>query len=104
MRVKVGVNGFGGSGQLVFQTMMQRPEEFDVIAVNDLTDPNQLVTDPIRSSGTLDNPHSCSFDGKSTSVLSEGKGTMVNVFGLCDNEWGYSCRIADLVARIENVD
>jgi glyceraldehyde 3-phosphate dehydrogenase len=27
-------------------------------------------------------------------------GNLVKVFGWYDNEWGYSCRLVDLVARI----
>ena len=27
-------------------------------------------------------------------------GTMVKVFGWYDNEWGYSCRLVDLVAKV----
>src|SRR3989442_360499 len=44
MAVKVGINGFGRIGRLVFRGMMARPLEFDVIAVNDLTDPKHLAT------------------------------------------------------------
>jgi glyceraldehyde 3-phosphate dehydrogenase len=43
------------------------------------------------------NPHSCIFDALSTMVLD---GTMVKVIGWYDNEWGYSCRLADLAVYI----
>src|SRR4051794_14214131 len=43
MAVKVGINGFGRIGRLVFRAMMERPAEFDVVAVNDLTDPKHLA-------------------------------------------------------------
>src|SRR5436853_3620897 len=43
MAVKVGINGFGRIGRLVFRAMMARPSEFDVVAVNDLTDPKHLA-------------------------------------------------------------
>jgi glyceraldehyde 3-phosphate dehydrogenase len=56
--------------------------------------------DPLVSSDIIDNPHSCIFDSKSTLVAPKGKGTMVKVFGWYDNEWGYSQRTADLVARV----
>jgi glyceraldehyde 3-phosphate dehydrogenase len=59
----------------------------------------QYTEDPIVSSDIIDNPHSCIFDGKSTVVVPKGKGPMVKVFGWYDNEWGYSCRTADIVAR-----
>jgi glyceraldehyde 3-phosphate dehydrogenase len=60
----------------------------------------EYTEDPIVSSDIIDNAHSCIFDAKSTSVLPKGKGTMVKVFGWYDNEWGYSCRTADIVARV----
>lgn len=56
--------------------------------------------DPIVSSDIIDDPHSCIFDSKCTMVLPKGKGPMVKVLGWYDNEWGYSCRTADLVARV----
>jgi glyceraldehyde 3-phosphate dehydrogenase len=28
------------------------------------------------------------------------EGALVNVFGWYDNEWGYSCRLVDLVERL----
>lgn len=56
--------------------------------------------DPLVSSDIIDNPHSCIFDAKSTLVVPKGKGNLVKVFGWYDNEWGYSCRTADLVARV----
>src|SRR4051812_10620000 len=42
MAVKVGINGFGRIGRMVFRAMMERPGEFDVVAVNDLADPRSL--------------------------------------------------------------
>ncbi len=43
------------------------------------------------------NPHSCIFDALNTMVLD---GTMVKVIGWYDNEWGYSCRLADLAVYV----
>ena len=60
----------------------------------------EYTEDPIVSSDIIDNPHSCIFDAKITLVSPKGKGTMVKVFGWYDNEWGYSCRTADLVQRV----
>ncbi len=60
----------------------------------------EYTEDPVVSSDIVDNPHSCVFDAKSTLVLPKGKGQMVKVLGWYDNEWGYSCRTADLVARV----
>ena len=40
MAVKVGINGFGRIGRLVFRTIKERhPDELEVVAVNDLFDP-----------------------------------------------------------------
>jgi len=60
----------------------------------------EYTEDPIVSSDIVDNPHSCIFDAKSTLVLPKGKGPLVKILGWYDNEWGYSCRTADLVARV----
>jgi glyceraldehyde 3-phosphate dehydrogenase len=60
----------------------------------------EYTEDPIVSSDIIDNPHSCIFDAKSTMVSPKGKGSMLKVLGWYDNEWGYSCRTADLVARV----
>jgi len=43
MAVKVGINGFGRIGRLVFRAMAQEPERFDVAAINDLADADMLA-------------------------------------------------------------
>ncbi|HZU38559.1 MAG TPA: type I glyceraldehyde-3-phosphate dehydrogenase [Gemmataceae bacterium] len=60
----------------------------------------EYTEDPIVSSDVIHNPHSVVFDAKSTMVSPKGKGRMLKVLGWYDNEWGYSCRTADLVARV----
>jgi glyceraldehyde 3-phosphate dehydrogenase len=57
----------------------------------------EYCTDPIVSSDIIGNPHSCIFVPEQTLVL-EGK--MVKVFGWYDNEWGYSVRTAELIAKL----
>ena len=52
--------------------------------------------DAIVSSDIVGNPASCILDGLST--MSQGR--MVKVIGWYDNEWGYSCRLADVVEKI----
>lgn len=37
-KLKIGINGFGRIGRLAFRVMCARPEEFEVVWVNDLTD------------------------------------------------------------------
>jgi len=42
MAVRVGINGFGRIGRLVFRNLMQRSGEFEVAAINDLSSPLSL--------------------------------------------------------------
>ena len=53
-------------------------------------------TDPIVSSDIVTDPASCIFDAPLTKVL----GNQVKVVGWYDNEWGYSNRLADLIAYV----
>jgi glyceraldehyde 3-phosphate dehydrogenase len=39
----VGINGFGRIGRLVFRVLAERPSDFDVVAINDLSDPKHLA-------------------------------------------------------------
>ena len=41
--VKVGINGFGRIGRVTFRALAARPEEFEVVAINDLSDPQALA-------------------------------------------------------------
>ncbi len=54
----------------------------------------QYTEDPIVSVDCIGNPHSSIVDGASTMVID---GTMAKVLAWYDNEWGYSCRILDMV-------
>src|SRR2546425_7409636 len=49
--------------------------------------------EPLVSSDFRGDPHSSTIDGLSTMVAG---GNLVKVIAWYDNEWGYSCRIADL--------
>ncbi len=53
--------------------------------------------DPIVSSDIVHDPASCIFDAKLTSVM---EGNMVKVLGWYDNEWGFSNRTVDALARL----
>jgi glyceraldehyde 3-phosphate dehydrogenase len=53
-------------------------------------------TEPLVSTAIVHSPASCTFD----SELTMASGTSAKVFGWYDNEWGYSCRLVDLVQRI----
>ena len=35
MAIKIGINGFGRIGRLVFRIAMQNPEKFEIVAIND---------------------------------------------------------------------
>jgi glyceraldehyde 3-phosphate dehydrogenase len=56
----------------------------------------QYTEEPLVSVDIIRNPHSAIIDGLSTKVLGE-RSKMVKVFSWYDNEWGYSCRIVDLI-------
>jgi glyceraldehyde 3-phosphate dehydrogenase len=51
--------------------------------------------DPVVSTDMLHNPNSSIVDSDMTKVLD---GNLVKVLAWYDNEWGYSCRVVDLVA------
>jgi glyceraldehyde 3-phosphate dehydrogenase len=51
--------------------------------------------DPVVSSDMMRNPNSSIVDGQLTKVLD---GNLLKVVSWYDNEWGYSCRVVDLVA------
>jgi glyceraldehyde 3-phosphate dehydrogenase len=52
--------------------------------------------DPLVSRDIVGEKASCVFD----SLLTEASGSLVKVFGWYDNEWGYSCRLADLAVLV----
>jgi glyceraldehyde 3-phosphate dehydrogenase len=56
----------------------------------------QYTEDPIVSTDVQGSSYSAIFDAP----LTMASGTLVKVFGWYDNEWGYSCRLVDLVARM----
>jgi len=57
----------------------------------------QYTEDPIVSVDIINSPYSCIFDAQLTSVV----GGLVKVVGWYDNEYGYSNRLVDLLAKIE---
>jgi len=56
----------------------------------------EYTEDPIVSVDIIHNTHSSIFDALSTMV----NGKMVKVFSWYDNEWGYSCRVVDLIEKL----
>lgn len=69
---------------------------FKDAAENGLKGIMEYSDEPLVSVDIIDNPHSVIFDSLST--MSFGK--MVKVIGWYDNEWGYSCRVVDLMKKI----
>lgn len=53
----------------------------------------RYADEPLVSSDIVGSSYSCIFD----SELTMTSGSLVKVFGWYDNEWGYSCRLVDLV-------
>jgi glyceraldehyde 3-phosphate dehydrogenase len=56
----------------------------------------QYSDEPLVSTDIVHSSYSSIFDSDLTMV----SGNLVKVFGWYDNEWGYSCRLVDLVAKI----
>jgi glyceraldehyde 3-phosphate dehydrogenase len=56
----------------------------------------EYSTDELVSTDIIRSPASCTFDSK----LTMAQGPFAKVFGWYDNEWGYSCRLVDLVSKV----
>ncbi len=56
----------------------------------------EYSTDELVSTDVIRSPASCTFDSK----LTMAQGSLAKVFGWYDNEWGYSCRLVDLVSKV----
>ena len=56
----------------------------------------RYTEEPLVSSDVVGSSYSAVFD----SDLTMARGNNVKVFGWYDNEWGYSCRLVDLVQRL----
>ena len=60
----------------------------------------KYTEDPIVSTDIIGDPHSSVFAGPFTQLM---QGNMLKVISWYDNEWGYSARTADLVAKFGNM-
>ena len=56
----------------------------------------EYTEDPIVSTDIIHNPSACVFDSNLTRV----NGDIIGIAGWYDNEWGYSCRLVDMVKLI----
>ena len=65
-------------------------------AENEMKGIVEYTEDPIVSVDIIHNPHSAIFDAGCTML----KGRMLKVMAWYDNEWGYSNRVVELVAKL----
>ncbi len=82
--------GTDTSRDAVIELFRSKADTGDLVGILQFSDEPLVSTDIIHSS------YSSIFDSELTMV----NGNLVKVFGWYDNEWGYSCRLVDLVAKI----
>ena len=70
---------------------------FKSVAENALKGVLEYSEEALVSSDIIGNPHSCIFDSLLTKVIEK---KFIKVLGWYDNEWGYSCRMIDIVKVI----
>ncbi|MDD5082192.1 MAG: type I glyceraldehyde-3-phosphate dehydrogenase [Dehalococcoidales bacterium] len=78
-------------------TVEQVNRAFQTAAEGTLAGILEYCEEELVSTDFRGNPASAIFDAPSTMVIGDN---MVKVFAWYDNEWGYSCRLADLAAYI----
>jgi glyceraldehyde 3-phosphate dehydrogenase len=78
-------------------TVEQINQAFQQAAAGPLAGILEYCQEELVSMDFKGNPASSIFDAPSTMVIA---GSMVKVLAWYDNEWGYSCRLADLAAYI----
>ena len=59
--------------------------------------------DPIVSSDIIGESYSSIFDASATQLIGGESGTMVKTLSWYDNEYGYSCRVVDLLKKAANL-
>ena len=69
---------------------------FKKAAKNELKDILEYSEDPLVSSDIVGNPHSCIFDSELTECVAD----KIVIVGWYDNEWGYSCRMVDMIKLV----
>ncbi|MFC2011984.1 type I glyceraldehyde-3-phosphate dehydrogenase [Chloroflexota bacterium] len=78
-------------------TMEQVNQAFQAAATGPMSGILEYCTEELVSMDFKGNPASCIIDALSTMVIG---GNVVKVLAWYDNEWGYSCRLGDLVAYV----
>ncbi len=71
-------------------------QAFEQAAAGSLSGVLHYSTEPLVSRDIIGDPASCVFD----SGLTQAAGSLVKIFGWYDNEWGYTCRLADLAGLV----
>ena len=77
--IRVGLMGFGQTGRQIFE-LASRCEDVEVVAIAD-----------------IGNSHSSIYDVGFSAITAD---RYLRVLNWYDNEWGYSSRVCDLLARI----
>ncbi|HLC98651.1 MAG TPA: type I glyceraldehyde-3-phosphate dehydrogenase [Candidatus Nanoarchaeia archaeon] len=67
---------------------------FNQVAQHHMKGVLEYTEEPLVSTDIIHNSHSCILDAALTKVTD---GNLVSVTGWYDNEWGYSCRMVDVV-------
>jgi glyceraldehyde 3-phosphate dehydrogenase len=80
-------------------TVEEVNDTFKKAAERELKGIVEYCDEPLVSSDFKGNPASAIFDALNTMVVD---GNFVKVLAWYDNEWGYSCRLADLASYIAN--
>jgi len=70
---------------------------FKKAAAGELKGILQYTEDPIVSVDVIHNPYSAIFDAQTTNIVGKD---LVKVLAWYDNEWGYSCRMIDLIIHM----
>jgi len=72
---------------------------FKQASQNSLKGIMDYTEEPLVSTDVIGNPHSAIIDGLSTKLIGE-QGNLLKILSWYDNEWGYSCRLVDLINYI----
>jgi glyceraldehyde 3-phosphate dehydrogenase len=73
---------------------------FKQAAENELKGILEYSDEPLVSTDIIGNDHSSIIDGEFITMITDD---MVKVLAWYDNEWGYSCRLRDLIIKIVNI-
>jgi glyceraldehyde 3-phosphate dehydrogenase len=71
-------------------------EEFKRASLHELKGIMEYTEEPLVSQDVIGNPHSAIIDGLSTNAI----GNLAKIFSWYDNEYGYACRVAELIEKL----